>query len=527
MILKTNGLQKEYPMNAILSCQNSRNQICRKKRTDKLSSDGSKTEQQDNLTLLEIANPESFCFYDIFEVQDFSFSEQDGKGHLKIQISLLSQYKELQISGQIVDLERESVVAEVSPKTAKDTNQLVVDENFSLTDVDGPRQLGVIAYGDWGNQSLDENELSVFRKANSADADYSYDHIYPKKEASTVILGQLENIWPEPGSAGSPDHIVIALIRKPEDMKDVDYVCGFGRDSRTRHPYLCVPGQGDLFFDVSETPKTDAQHKNSAICKLYRKEGGAAIIAGTEDYGCDQTVSITPLEHRYHYEFVSWKVGYDDSAGWKKTEFDYEMDMIVHTVSTAGGQEEWHPHHLKVSSIPGEANFTKKILPLQIMYGCMAPWTKIWMADGSRKEINRIRIGDMVQGKGDRIMRVTNIWTGPEMEQMVEIYREGAPDTGLFLTKNHPVWVKDELGNEGFQRAGMCRTGDLILVKEEACAQQEGWVRITNIIEKDPCETVYNLDLMPLNEPGHVGAGSMFCEGILTGDNQIQNGLGR
>lgn len=110
---------------------------------------------------------------------------------------------------------------------------------------------------------------------------------------------------------------------------------------------------------------------------------------------------------------------------------------------------------------------------------------------------------------------------------MVEIYREGAPDTGLFLTKNHPVWVKDELGNEGFQRAGMCRTGDLILVKEEACAQQEGWVRITNIIEKDPCETVYNLDLMPLNEPGHVGAGSMFCEGILTGDNQIQNGLGR
>lgn len=519
--------ESTYPREAVLSCQNSRNQICRKKKNviQRLGG-GPKAANGNAPTLLETENPEPFRFYDVFEVQEFNFSNQEAAGHLKIQISLLEQYKELQISAQILDLDRESVIAEIRPKTAKDTNKLVVEEDFFVAPADGPLRLGVIAYGDWGNLLPDENELTVFRKANSADADYVYKHIYPKKEASTVILGKLEGILPDRYTKGSRNHIVIALIRKPADLKDVDYLCGFGRDGRTGHPILCVPGKGDLNFSVEEIPKTDAQHKNSAVCKLYRKEGGAAVIAGTEDYGCDQSLHITSMAHGYHYEFVSWKVGYDDPAGWEKMEFDYELEMVVYTVSVLNGTEEWHPHYLKVSSMSSGTNFTKEILPLQIMYGCVAPWTKIRMAGGEQRAISEVRIGDTVLGKGNRLMRVVNVWCGPENEKMLEIHGEGLQGAGLLLTKNHPVWVRNEDGSEGFKRAGTCCKGDRILVRKEGCLREE-WIRIEKLVEKEPCEIVYNLDLEPLDESGAVGAGSMFCEDILTGDNQVQNGFGR
>ena len=520
MLLTRQADIKSYPEEAVAECWKNRNGISRRANRTLLK-EGTMAEP----TLLELEQPELYRFYDIFEVQDFSYSASEGKGHLRIQISLIKEYRNLKISAQILDLESQKVLGEITPETAENTSVLVVEEDFELTERNNVQSLGIIAYGDWGNNTPEDNELSVFRKANSADADYVYRHIWPKKEKCTVTLGTLEGRYPEPWVSGSTDHIVIALIRRPGDMKDVDYLCGFGRDKESGHPRLCVPGQGDLIFSEEEFPKEDEDHRNSAVCKLYRKSGGAAIIAGTPDYYCEQTIGITPLGHSYHYEFVSWYMGYDDPAGWKKTEFDYQMDMEVYTVTKEGGEEKWHVHELKVTSIKGEASFTQEVLPLQIMYGCMSGNTKICMADGCAKEIRSIRIGDQVLGRGGRLMRVVNVWEGPEMEQMVEVHAEGLPAEGLLLTKQHPVWVMKSDGSYGWKRAGECTAEDKLLVGNPMSGEAV-FTPVAAIIRKVPDDNmVYNLDLEPKDAAD--GEGTMFGNGVLIGDNRIQNGIWR
>lgn len=519
MLLSAELTGKSYPEDVVRMCRGNRNGISRMVNpmaNHRLLKGGNMAVP----TLLELEQPESYKFYDIFEIQDFSYSTNEGKVHLKIQISLTNEYRELKISAQILNLESKKVVGEVAPKTAENTCVLAVEENFNLGSNIEAQSLGIIAYGEWG-----DNTLSIFRKANSADAGYAYRHIWPKKEKNTVTLGTLENHYPDPGVAGNSDHIVIALIRRPDDLTDVDYLCGFGRDKKSGHPILCVPGKGDLIFGEDEMPKTDADHKNNAVCRLYRKSGGAAVIAGTPDYKCDQTISINPLGHGYHYEFVSWYLGYEDPADWKKTEFDYQMDMEVYTVTNEGGKERWHVHELKVTSIKGDDALAYGVLPIQIMYGCMAGGTRIRMADGSEKEIRSIEIGERVQGRDKRPMAVVNIWEGPETEQMVELRADGLQAEGLLLTKAHPVWVMEAKGNTCWKRAGECSTSDSVLV-ENLVTGKAIFTPITDIVTKDPENIVYNLDLDP--EDGAMdGEGSMFCNGVLTGDNRIQNGIRR
>ena len=208
-----------------------------------------------------------------------------------------------------------------------------------------------------------------------------------------------------------------------------------------------------------------------------------------------------------------------------KTEFDYQMDMEVYTVTKEGGEEKWHVHELKVTSIKGEASFTQEVLPLQIMYGCMSGNTKICMADGCAKEIRSIRIGDQVLGRGGRLMRVVNVWEGPEMEQMVEFHAEGLPAEGLLLTKQHPVWVMKSDGSYGWKRAGECTAEDKLLVGNPMSGEAV-FTPVAAIIRKVPDDNmVYNLDLEPKDAAD--GEGTMFGNGVLIGDNRIQNGIWR
>ena len=150
--------------------------------------------------------------------------------------------------------------------------------------------------------------------------------------------------------------------------------------------------------------------------------------------------------------------------------------------------------------------------------GCVAPDTEIRMADGSLKQIRNIRIGDYVVGRGNAIMMVMNCWIGPEREPMLEILVQGMK-RALFVTKEHPIWVQEPDGTTKWKHAKDCKVSDMVLVS----GYEEKYCAIKSIKEKEACDRVYNLDLRPLH--GVVGqAGTMYCNGILTGDMQIQNG---
>jgi hypothetical protein len=153
------------------------------------------------------------------------------------------------------------------------------------------------------------------------------------------------------------------------------------------------------------------------------------------------------------------------------------------------------------------------------MYGCMAPDTEITMSDGKTKQICQIDTGDVVQGRNGENMQVDNIWTGPETDKMVRMSVEGVP-TPVMLTKSHPVWVENKDEKAAWKRAGACRKGDRVVICD--AEGKESYGAITDIEEVEPCDVVYNLDLHPCNEQSK-SQGTMYCNGILTGDNQIQN----
>lgn len=510
-------LEIAFPESLIAECQKSRNQIVRRgerkrERTGlKCASLGNLTRSEEKEpTLLEVENPEPFRFYDNFEVSDFSFSQETGKGHLKADISLLHEYNGIEIQAHILDMKNRKVIAEIPAERANHTNTAVMEHDFMVS-ADARSALGVIAFGKWGNNSLGENELAVFKEANTSYPGVTYIHKYPKKEGEAVVLGHLEGWRPQTGGVGDADHIVIALTREPRDRRDVDYICGAARIAGL--PNLCVPGEGTFKFPAGESPEISQEYPNTAVCKLYRKSGGVSVIAQSEAYALNN-IRITPKGNTLYYQFMAWGQAYKDPAEWRKTEFDYCLELTLHT-KTQGG--DWIARDFTIDTRNPKASITDEVLSLEVMYGCVAPETGIRMADGGEKEICRIEIGETVMGKNGTAMKVTNVWRGRESDTMVEIFA-GDSKRGLLATKMHPVWVKESDGTQKWKRACECGTDDCILMEGS-----EEYRPITEIREHQPCEEVYNLDLMPL-DPSKGRNGTMYCNGILTGDNQIQNG---
>lgn len=152
---------------------------------------------------------------------------------------------------------------------------------------------------------------------------------------------------------------------------------------------------------------------------------------------------------------------------------------------------------------------------------CVAPDTEITMADGRMKRIQDVRIGDCVVGRNCKIMRVLNCWIGPERDSMLEIMAQGM-ESPLFATKTHPILVQESDGTTKWKPAGECKLSDKVFVF--SFYEEKGSV-ITSIKERKPCDRVYNLDLLPLGGIMGKQAGTMYCNGILTGDFQIQNGV--
>lgn len=506
------ALPIEYPQDLLCACRKNKNQIYRKRSASagmKLRAAASKP------TLLELEHPEPYQFYDIFEVNDFSFSKERHKGHLKAELSLLNSCKNLEIYAHILDVKNGQVIAQVPAKHAENTNDLILEQEFTVNE-DLIDNMGVIAYGKWGDSMPEENELTAFKEVNTSYPGVKYMHKYPKKEKEAVVFGTLEGRHPlELGEKGDDGHIAIALIRSPRNTKDVDYICGAGRDKGTGYPIVCVPGEGIFSFPAGETPECSEEYPNYAVCKLYRKSGGVAVIASSEDSSYStNAITITPSGNSYAYQFLAWGMGYHDSAGWKRTEFDYRLELTLNTVKADG---TWNTREFYIDTRNPDISITDEVLTIAIMYGCMAPETEITMVDGSRKQIRHMNIGDVVEGRNSEDMQVTNIWKGPEMDMMLYIQAEGLQE-GIFLTKSHPVLIKEPDGTERWKRAGTCRVGDKVLVRTSH--GEEAYHDIIEITEKEPCAEVYNLDLQPVSGGTE---GTMYCNGILTGDNRMQN----
>lgn len=515
-----NSSNENFPGTIVNRCRNHPQGICRMNEKTSLFR-AVKAEP----TILEVDNPRLFEVYDSFEVHDFTYLPEEGKVHFMVQISLKETWKELELKVQLLDMDTKEVLGEAIDSRKEDDFFIKLEESCIINrkGKNGEFRLGLIAYGKWGQASPEENELALLKEANAGTENFNYKHIWPKKEKETVKLGTIEGRRPDTGSKGDQDHIVIALIRSPEDLSDVDYLCGFGREEKFENrPILCVPGKGEIQFSEDEEPIQEGSEelKNTAVCKLYRKDGGVSVIAGTPDYRCDSDneIKIKRMSNGYYYEFISWNTAYKDPAQWKKTEFDYHLEMELVTFNRKKGC--YHKHNLVVSTLKGDASASNKVCVLQIMYGCVAPWTRIMMADGQQKEIQHIIIGERIAGKAGSSLEVVNIWKGIE-DRALHVFKVKGMNE-LAVTSGHPMLVRGENGEGSWKTADQCAVGEYVLCSDGKISE---WKKIEGIEKGAEDIMVYNLELKDSYGVEKRSGQQMITEGIVTGDMNMQNSI--
>lgn len=141
----------------------------------------------------------------------------------------------------------------------------------------------------------------------------------------------------------------------------------------------------------------------------------------------------------------------------------------------------------------------RKIRQFDLKIGCFAAGTRILMADGSLKNIEDIKIGDiLLSGKTKTPAGVTNTFKG-KATQLIIIETEGAT---LKVTPEHLIATDEGLCEAGKLNAGM-----------KVYSSDGGYVPIKFLYDAECGETVYNL---ALDCPE--GQGTLYAEGILVGD---------
>ncbi|MDR3341467.1 MAG: hypothetical protein LBT14_01540 [Treponema sp.] len=364
---------------------------------------------------------------------------------------------------------------------------------------------------------------------NSEQFTYSHNHPVKRENYDTNIPDDRIYGKPIEGSGGGSfepdaDHILIALVRKPSDLKDIDYLCGYGYKDGVDwgYPRLGLPGEGTVTFTAGGNI---VAKDSSAVCLLYAKGGGVTVENYSTDDGTvanpGSIINLNVINNVVHYTMPSnrtavdefWKINgnqtiYDQPAAWQPKEYDYVMQLTLRIEATSG---QLMDYVVVITSAPEDVHFSAasvfrdpRLKTLRIVYGCVAKGTGVLSRRGEVSveiPIEELRIGDRVFSPQYKcFVKITNTWTGIEKGEVVEISGEGF---NVLLTGRHPV-----LTPKGFIKASDLKDGDIVLD-----LQGEGKPIKINRVPYDG--EVFNLD----TEDG----GGFIAGGIAVGTNSLQN----
>lgn len=450
----------------------------------------------------------------VFKINKFEYA--DDKLTLNALISFPEACKRISIHGNLLDEDTERVICALDEKTVENSTDLayVYDGKPITANIECERA-AVILYADWIDSGEDEGEASLFE--DEQDIGVEYEHKYPQKEKNGyVTFGNV--VWPSAAKIAEErreiegreesENIVIALVRAPKDAKDLDYLCQFGHREKidnVDYPPASVPAHGKL-TKASDNMKFlyDSDSPIKAVCSISPPGVGGALVAavGLCSGGSYQTGNIkfkVPDDgSSITYDMTdAWDVTFFESGNYDLHEFDYEFTITFYASVDEVKQDT--PYTFCVTSHdPAPDNCLKQIPKITIKWGCFAEGTEILMANGKKKAIEEIQIGERVKTEGGSA-EVTNMWSGEEDECL--LVRTDKRHK-LIMTKNHPVLT---LG--GWKQAGALTCLDVLKTRRGTAAIR----KIERITKKI---TVYNPE---------TGGKIIYANGVVAGDFTLQN----
>lgn len=434
----------------------------------------------------------------LFELEKFSI--ENGTITLDAEISMTTWCKDIQMRAQLYDIRDESKpLAIYEMQEAKETDDMHYTISSPLAPDVKEEELEVVISAQWQDETGAIGAAAI--KENAAYDVAQWNVIYPKVEEKQYLLWQNDEpqIKPVPDKEKRQDgKIMLALFREPDQKKDLDYLCEYGKDVHGR-PIIMVPGQGKLVF----TDPHIVIQKDSASLECYLKkinQGGVQVVAvGSHEYKMDQAKFTYTAKSISYQMYNSWGVGFVESGSFQPHEFSYRIKLTykregVKTLRTLWLADEVD-HKRCIQSVPH----------IMIMWGCVEERTQIRMADGTQKEIRNIKIGEKVLLADGEEVCVENVWRGSEENWYLLRTKSGmeikADDTHPFLTK------------AGMVLACHLHAGDAVMVWDDqnSCMREEV---LTSAERREMKITVCNLSL---------GGKRMIANGFVCGDMELQN----
>ncbi len=448
-------------------------------------------------TLNEMEAPTPFVFYDYFDIKDFVWLEEEKCIHISAYFSFLQEQEKIDLKGSLYDKQTGALIGEIDfPSQAKVT-KAQINQYIELEDDLKPSQLSLVIETKICNSNGGITNIAASRVscASCEDSivtlDPKYQHIYPKKENSTVYFGSYADYDSRYyRNTNDPNNIVISLYRKPNLEGDCDYVCNYGHVGSTAK--LGIPAKGVINMGSSVTIKNVANQKAT-----IEKINGGGVAATSTSF-------ITPIISggNIQYEInTNWGSAAPQPGEMESFYYNFELSLTFDYSINASSADRTFQFRVtsKEPTEYGTNHITYRVLPLRIMWGCFSKDTLVLTPDGYKKIID-LKIGDYVVSNNKNV-KIRNIWSGYENE----LFKISYNDKNIKLTYNHPI-----LTNRGFIRASELELTDKLV------GGNKELIGITSIEKVIYDSEVINLSL---ESDDH----TLIAEDVVVGDMEMQN----
>lgn len=302
----------------------------------------------------------------------------------------------------------------------------------------------------------------------------------------------------------NPAQVVVCLNRTVQNG-DCDYDCSTGlnctkqppNDWQVRFP---LKGYVDYYKNIDVGPDGKPAGATSRIVTTFTQSGGACKLPLTDFFA-------NPNTRVENGNRLVWSIDpavFGNACYPGKSDVTYAFMVNVYTEGT--------PISAYINNTGGtpEQN-TFKIPPMKVYQGCLAPGSKITLANGTDQVIESLDGGERLKSDAGRVLTVAGTTFGRESNPLVKI--ETKDGRVLLLTDEHAVPTKN-----GMRLARQLASGDVVYTTGGPSA-------LVSVERKPYNGKVHNLEVgTPADDVKLTNENRTFyANGILVGDSEMQD----